>query len=206
MKISSKHQIKDVPSDLTVNSGNWDLAIEIVKDRFYSRYFNPIEKLLNSSDKTISNNCGFIIMSTDCLLIETINQFYMGIATTDELYSKNNWMAFRDFFCHTTNLNEFKSNRKLVKIFYSQIRCGLLHQAETKSLSLINIKEKCIVKAIADKVDYSDGIIINRNLFHKALKGDFDKYIENLTDPNSVNFYGENLREMFIKKTNKLWK
>jgi hypothetical protein len=206
MKISSKHEVKDVPSDLTVNSGNWDLAIEIVKDRFYSRYFNPIEKLLNSTDKTISNNCGFIIMSTDCLLIETINQFYMGIASTEELYSKNNWMAFRDFFCHTTNLSEFKSNRNLVKIFYSQIRCGLLHQAETKSLSLINIKEKSIVKAIADKADYSDGIIINRNLFHKALKGDFDKYIENLADPNSVNFYGENLREMFIKKTNKLWR
>jgi hypothetical protein len=205
MKISSKHEVKNVPTDLTINTGNWDLAIEIIKDRFYSRYFNPVEKLISCADKSISNNCGFIIMSIDCLLIETINQFYMGIGSTEELYPRNNWMAFRDFFCHTSNFNEFKTNRNLVKVFYNQIRCGLLHQAETKSLSLINIKENSIVKVIKDKLDYSDGIIINRNLFHKALKADFDKYIEQLQDPNSVNFYGENLREMFMKKTNKIW-
>lgn len=206
MRISATHEIKDVPTDLTINGGNWTKAIDIVKDRFYSRYFNPIEKLINSTDKSISNNCGFIIMSTDCLLVETINQFYMGIGSTEEMYSRNNWMAFRDFFCHSSNFTEFKANRNLVNIFYKQIRCGLLHQAETKSLSLINIKEKSIVKAIDNLEDYSKGIVINRNLFHQALKGDFDKYIENLSDHTCVNYYGENLREMFIKKTNKMWK
>lgn len=75
-KISPKHLSNEWNTDLAdVNSPTWTSAIEIIRTRFESRYFSPIKQLLNSNDKTVKYNCGFLIMSIDSLLIETLNQF-----------------------------------------------------------------------------------------------------------------------------------
>jgi hypothetical protein len=206
-KISSKYFTSDWLKDLSdINSPNWTKGIGIIKDRFESRYFNPIDLILNSSGTKIKYTCGFLVMSIDCLLIETLNQFYLGLYTSEERYYrrnpdinyKKNEQAFRDFFKHSTFFPDFK-DENMSNIFYKEIRCGLLHQAQSKTNSLINIKETKMV-ALLDSKDPSKGLIINRNLFHTALKYEFNKYLNDLESPTNVNIFGENLREKCNRK------
>ena len=207
-QISSKHFSTDWKTSLSDrNSYEWSNAIEIIKDRFESRFLNPVETLISHSNPDIKYNVGFIVMSIDCLLIETLNQFYFGLKKTTDKYKptnadsnyKYNWQAFRDFFQHSSYFPEFKGNDVLIKTFFDEIRCGLLHQAESKTNSLINIKNSKIVLPIIPD-DYSQGMIINRNLFHKSLRKEFDKYILDLSNPDSKNIYGEYLRDKCNEK------
>lgn len=213
-KISSKYFSTDWNSDLSDrNSVNWAKAIQIVEDRFRSRYFKPIDLILNSADKEVKYNCGFITMSIDCLMVETLNQYYLGLKkTTDKYFNRNtdsnykwNWQAFRDFFKHSSFFPDFKSDDSLTELFFDEIRCGLLHQAESKTNSLINIKHSSMVTLI-DTADVKKGIILNRNLFHAALKKEFDKYISDLSNADSKNIFGEYLRDKCNEKMVELCK
>lgn len=215
-KISEKHSNSDWTSDLSdINSDSWTKGIEIVRTRFESRYFLPIEQLINSSDKVVKYNCGFLIMSIDSLLIETLNQFYLGLYNSDEKYSnknkdktytdKENKFAFRDFFKHSSFFPDFKADEKVIFTFYREIRCGLLHQAESKTNSLINIRGSKMVTLI-DNSNPEQGLIINRKLFHNALVDEFNKYLKDLEDPTSKNIFGENLREKCNRKMQDLCK
>ncbi len=207
-KISPKHFSNYWTTDLAdPNSDMWINGIEIIKSRFESRYFIPMQQLLNSTDKIVKYNCGFLIMSVNCLLIETLNQFYLGIYTSEEkyyrgnpdpLYRANN-QAFRDFFNYSSYFPDFKNNEPVIFTFYKEIRCGLLHQAQSKTNSLINIRENKMLTLI-DAANPHSGLIINRELFHKALVNEFNKYLLDLKNSASVNLLGENLREKCNRK------
>ena len=106
-KISSSHYSNQwTPNLADRNSPDWKLGVEIIRDRFEYRFFSPIEVLIKHTKKEIRVNSGFVIMSIDCLLIETLNQFYLGLKKTNDKYNRNNpdsnykwnWQAFRDFF------------------------------------------------------------------------------------------------------------
>jgi hypothetical protein len=208
-KISSRHYSSQWTSDLADrHSPNWSLGIEIIEDRFKKRFFNPIKTLIENDTKEIRVNSGFLIMSIDCLIIETLNQFYLGLKTTTEKYYwrnnpdpnyRKNWQAFRDFFKHSHFFPDFKDNDDLTELFFKEIRCGLLHQAESKVNSLINIKNSKVIEPL-QLGDYSQGIVINRNLFHEALEREFDKYIADLENPDSKNIFGDFLREKCNEK------
>jgi hypothetical protein len=207
-RISFQHNSNDWTADLAdVNSPSWTKGIQIIKDRFESRYFNPISQLLNSSDTKVKYSCGFLIMSIDCLLIETLNQFYLGLSTSDEKYYRDNpdplyranQQAFRDFFKHSSFFPAFKTDERVCNTFYKEIRCGLLHQAQSKTNSLINVKEPEMVKFL-DPSNPDNGLVINRILFHQAFVDEFNKYLHDLEDPTSANILGENLREKCNRK------
>ena len=211
-KISPNYTCTNWPQDLSNRySPNWDKAIDILRDRFDGRYIKPLEVLVNHDQKSIRTNVGFIVMSIDSLLIETLNQFYLGLTHTTEKYHRNNpdtnfkwsWQAFRDFFEHSKNFPDFKTDTALCKIFFDQIRCGLLHQAESKINSLINLKEDQLVKRI-DAVDPTKGIIINRKIFHECLIKDFEQYYQDLSNPESKNIFGDYLRDNCDRKMNAL--
>lgn len=69
----------------------------------------------------IRGNSGFLIMSIDCLLIETLNQFYLGLKSTDERYYGRNWEAFRDFFGYSQYFPAFKDNDALSELFLNKL-------------------------------------------------------------------------------------
>lgn len=115
------------------NNNSWTEAISIIKDRFDSRFFNQID---NIKEDEFS---GFIVMSIDCLLIETLMQFYLGVDNTEVNYRRNHWKAFRDFFNQSNQFNTTFNTDDISETFYKQFRCGLLHQAQTKQKSLIKI-------------------------------------------------------------------
>lgn len=87
-------------------------------ERFHERYFHPIS---NPNSKH-----GFAIMAVACLVVETLEAFYQGLADTK---SKSRKM-FRDFFSRTSALSCFGESGDW---FFYDIRCGILHQAETRS-------------------------------------------------------------------------
>lgn len=179
---------------LNDNNENWEKGILIIKDRFYSRFFKQMEYIEND------NFSGFVIMSIDCLLIETIMQFYLGVDNTEINYKGNQWKAFKDFFKQSEHFNkEFKTN-KICEIFYKQIRCGLLHQAQTKEKSLIKKNKPNLIEIIEINKTIK-GLIIDRKKFHKNLTLEFEDYLERLSN-NQTNFKGENLRLNAINKMN----
>lgn len=212
-KISAKYTASDWPTDLDRYSPDWVKAIDIVRDRFESRYFRPVNDLIESENSDVKYNCGFVVMSIDCLLIEALNQYYFGITHTGEKYYKDRfnpaindfeqnpnrmywygWQAFRDFFKHSVHFEKFTHDPELPHVFYDDIRCGLLHQAESKIHSLINVKKKEMLTYI-HPYDCRKGIIINRTLFHTALEKEFHRYLANLGDPESKNIEGDYLRD-----------
>ena len=55
----------------------WHKAVDIFKDRYRGRFLEPISRIEGYT------YAGFAIMALDCLLIETLQQFYEG---EDELH------------------------------------------------------------------------------------------------------------------------
>ncbi|HNW90066.1 MAG TPA: hypothetical protein PKN48_10410 [Bacteroidales bacterium] len=177
-------------------SSGWDLGISIIDDRFNSRFFNYIDLIKNDEFS------GFLVMSIDCLLIETLMQFYFGVQNTEIKYRHNHWKAFRDFFKNSENFNkDFKTNN-ICKTFYVHFRCGLLHQAQTKQKSLIK-KDQPNFLTFIDQENVYSGLIIDRAQFHEKLFQEFNGYLERLKN-NESNFKGENLRLNAIIKMNNI--
>jgi hypothetical protein len=76
-------------------------------------------------------------------------------------------------------------------VFYETIRCGILHQAETKADSLVKKKAAAfVVKQSAT----GKGLIINARSFHSELEAVLDDYAAALLAGDVV------LRTAFIRK------
>jgi hypothetical protein len=88
-----------------------------IVERFDERYFRPV------SDSNSKH--GFAIMAVACLVIETLESFYEGRADTKGESKK----MFRDFFNRNSALSSFGKRNDW---FFTDIRCGILHQAESR--------------------------------------------------------------------------
>jgi hypothetical protein len=162
----------------------WQKAIEIFEDRIRGRFLDVIDIF------ECRNGAGFAVLALDCLLIETLQQFREGKAETPRGKSGE---YFRLFLTETSFKDHFDNN--LADLFYDQIRCGILHQAEVKKSSRVQTRAEIplIVK------DGNGGITINRRKFHEKLALVFQEYINALrkSDPPD-----QSLRENFCIKMN----
>jgi hypothetical protein len=163
----------------SADSPDWIKAVDIFRDRIYGRFLSPIEAIENNPDINIKWFCGFVILAIDCLIIETLYQFYNGVDETDIDHQKAFWHFFREsayFRPHFT--------RRIAYKFYSHFRCGILHQAQTKMSSRVRFGEEKMVQLI-DPNDLSQGLIIDREKFHKAIRDEINDYICKLKYPKS---------------------
>ena len=171
---------------------DWQTAIDIFEDRLRGRYFNYIEVLLDFEFKAKDYHAGFAITALDCLVVETLQQFYDGRDA-----SQGSEKSFEKFLTTTSfgNSNLFgndASNGSLADIFYDQIRCGILHQAEVKTDSrIVSVKAKLIGKE-------GKGVVVNRREFHNQLVREFKDYVKHLRKPKSKK--DQELREKFRLK------
>ena len=78
LSISPKYKVSDWVIARDIN--NWILMTNIFNDRIEGRYLKPIR--LIASDSDIGEFSGFSILAIDCLIIETLNQFYLGLDET----------------------------------------------------------------------------------------------------------------------------
>ena len=90
---------------------------QFVVERFDERYFRPIE---DSSSKH-----GFVVLAVACLVIETLESFYQGRLDTKNASTQ----MFRDFLARDTPLRILAGESDW---FYKDIRCGILHQSESR--------------------------------------------------------------------------
>lgn len=109
---------------LTLNSDDITLekAIKIFIDRIEGRFFEQIRTLSNDY-----NQNGFSIMALACLLIETFAQFIKGLDDTRGVSRQE----YIDFLMNSLDCFPTKA---AAESFYSCIRCGILHQAQTKKI------------------------------------------------------------------------
>ncbi len=121
----TKHDYFNLHLSLNSSPEEWGKAVDILKDRIIGRYFTPIKELIagNRAEKN-----GFAAMSLICLLIDTFMQFENGYPQS----SDNNRTKYVCFLCDSLKFDDIESN-----LFYFNIRCGLLHSAETKNGSYL---------------------------------------------------------------------
>lgn len=86
-------------------------------ERFDERYFWPIEESTRKH--------GFSVLAVACIIIESLESFYQGCSDT-KYASKQ---IFRGFLARDTPLNVLAGGDDW---FYTDIRCGILHQSESR--------------------------------------------------------------------------
>lgn len=183
MRISPRFSVSDWHKlDLTKEE-DWAKAIELFKDRLEGRFLTFIG-LLEKYEFS-----GFLIMALDCLLIETLQQFFLGMQKTP----RNNVKGYFISFLTEGKLGRFFDKDK-AELFYYDIRNGILHQAEIKGSSkVLANREFPLVSYSKDNI----GIIVNRRLFHRQLLLVYEEYVSRLK-----NHREKELRNNFQRKMN----
>lgn len=183
MRISPKYTSSDWLELKFDQETDWPVAIRIFRDRIEGRFLRYIRKIASY------NFSGFAVMALDCLLIETLQQFYEGAKETPV---KKSGAYFVKFF--TSGIFKECFTEEIAKIFYSDVRNGILHQAEIKRNSKISIKRLYPVVSLSNG---KTAITVNRRLFHSSLLEEYDAYLRRLANPEE-----KKLRNNFRKKMN----
>ena len=198
--ISPKHTAKDylnLKLNLKSNNDDWITAIDILKDRIEGRYLNPIQQFLQPPTDTNNNNNivinGFAAMALMCLLIDTFMQFRFGFPQTP---TKKIGEYYKLFMTRYLKYGTTEAN-----VFYRDIRCGILHSAETKNGSYLipetNSNSKTI--EILNNGLPIDNISVNVKAMFEELEKYFKNYCKELLDSKNTE-----CRKGFLAKMNAL--
>lgn len=133
--------------------------ISLIHHRIYNRYIQHINEKQN----------GFLKMAVSCLIIETLESFKKGIPNT----SGKSQTMFKSFF--VTEEEFFPGFKDIYRDFYFNIRCGILHQAETTNAWRIVRKGKLLNSSEKE---------INASEFVKSLNKSLDSYLLRLKNEN----------------------
>ena len=122
---------------LDSDTTKWNTAIQIFDDRIKVRFLDQID-VLKGNNLAAS---GFSIMALNCMLIETLMQFELGLDKTPANRNKAYYCQFLrshfpDIFC----------NDALAGKFYTEVRCGILHSAQTGKNTALTFDNDCAVK------------------------------------------------------------
>jgi hypothetical protein len=94
-----------------------DAIADFVFIRFSERYIEPMRIDPNKKN-------GFTIMAVSCLMIEALESFKQGLPNT----KRKSQLTFCNFLDQNSDFHFLKG---FSQEFYSHVRCGILHQAET---------------------------------------------------------------------------
>ncbi len=189
------HECKDLLSNLTPTSSyiSWQTAIKIFEDRIQGRFFNIIDAMLEDCKGDQSLSKAFSIMALNCLLIETFQQFYRGVRDTRGETEE----AFKEFLVNSSYFNGAAGrfgnsfDEKLAKHFYKNVRCGILHQAQTKKKTALTF----FTANLVDNFSQRGWVLYDVHLFTKALKMEYEEYLSRLKNKEE-----HGLRNNFCKK------
>jgi hypothetical protein len=172
------------------DKAKWPTMIQIFEDRINHRYLDAVEILRKTDTDNSAPRFGFAIMALDSLLIETLAQFYKGKRRSPG--GGKNGPFYSRFLYEGSFVFSKHFNKPSAYLFWDTIRCGILHQGETKASSKIK-KTGC-----KPFENIGDGLIIYRDKFHdKLMLKEFSEYVTCLkTGANS------DYRTLFIQKMN----
>lgn len=169
---------------LITDKSNKDEIAQHVYERLYTRFlkifdFTPDKEIVyEKNGKMVKRNSfneeyknGFIQLAACSLMIETFAAFLTGENETPRGKSPDRFKKVFEYADSKSNdLKVFKSN----KHFYERIRCGILHQGETKGKYTITRSGQNLLKD--EKID--------AYLFHKSLKDLLMSYKNDLETKN----------------------
>lgn len=143
-----------------IQQGKKANVITFIRDRFTERYITPLEAVPKEQKN------GFCIMAISCLMIEALESFRQGWPDT-------NGKSAHAFFSFFNGNGNFKIFRMDAQAFYKNIRCGILHQAETSGGWKIT--------RLASKPLFDVGTkTINATKFHRELGHSLQQYCDAL--------------------------
>src|SRR6266536_351065 len=148
---------------------DWSKAAEILKDRLVGRFLRYAGNCLRSPYS------GFVVLSIDSLLLETLQQFREGVIDGHR-QSKRLIKAFLEGQRFQPQFDEEARDA-----YYTDIRCGLLHQAEAKRMWLIRRGEPQVLR----RSPGGDGYVIDVRLFHQAVRESLSDYLRQLVRPET---------------------
>ena len=200
-------------NDYDYNS-DWKDAIELFVHRLESKFFEPLESIIK---KQRLKGEGFTIVTVQCALIESLASFRTGqiflhkaVKGQPKYIYNHSGKMFTDFLLSASIFenNFYKKNASGATLndpfnaqdFYTNVRCGLMHEAKTKGNWHINATKKNIEK---DKIFLEqDGLKIKilRSVLHYRLKQYLTEYSSDLTQ-DSNNY----LRRLFARKMDNLF-
>jgi hypothetical protein len=129
---------------------------EAIRKRFMDRYYWPV---------VAKPKHGFTMMAISCLMIEAIESFRQGWKSSDN----RSHVAFKSFFNKSKHFEDLKGHHRE---FYKNVRCGILHQAETIGGWRIRRDSGPLFDA--------DNLTLNAERFLNAIKNDLDGFCEKL--------------------------
>jgi hypothetical protein len=172
-----------------------------LRERYSERFFEPIDCLAHAAGSR--KGFGFAIMSLCCLMIETIQCYRLGwpssfpkdlsdwaslpenLAVPEPFYrlvgpfdriNYSSEIVFKSFFDEPKHQTYFSELKGKGDAFYRLIRCGLLHQAQTKGGWRIIMHGQLW--------DDTAGKTINRTEFSRRLDGCFEAFLQELETAN----------------------
>lgn len=178
--ISTQHTKEDyINLNLSIDSDDdtWNRAIDILRSRIQGRYLEQIEIL---SGNICANS--FTIMALNCLLVDALHQFKDGLRDSKNKSGEKYKNFLQDALSDT--FDEQMANR-----FYSDVRCGILHSAQTGNKARLTDNNGYIVCI------ENDILLVSVRRFSQRLRDYFDDYTYRLSDRSEVL-----LRKNFIKK------
>lgn len=176
----------------------WKEAFEgFFFERLRTRYYAPIQLLEKMPDK---NGEGFAIVAIQCSLIEflastiegkTYRYRRNGDPPLGEFEYSNSGDVFRGFLTHHIPFTGMFPDDAAASDFYSNVRCGLLHEARTRGTWRIRVCQNA-----SQAIDTEAKII-----FRNKMQAEFDEFTRR---------YGDQLRQCaqtqqaFIRKFDSL--
>lgn len=198
------------PNDATT----WTAATKLLDQRLDTRYFRPIEKILRM---WITSGEGFAAMALICSLIEFLQSCYEGKTFKDhETETKFIYGSSAKKFKNFLEQHEpFKSDftkavsnpTKYIKTFaddfYSNVRCGLLHEAATNNNWIIKTYRGTDKNINFVDLTNENKKIIYRDKFFDVIKTYCDTYRQQIIG-NKKDSKNQFLRDNFCRKLDSL--
>ncbi|OWK71424.1 hypothetical protein [Pedobacter sp. AJM] len=197
----------------------WEDAIQLFHERIDAKYFAPIKAIIGK--RTLKGE-GFAIVTVQCAMIEMFAAFRSGLIFNHDRANKaskyeyhKSQVLFTDFL-KTAPLFEnhfFSRNANGVCLtdypfnaanFYSDVRCGLMHEARTKGNWHISAAPRgTSVKTAKQFIIFREGKIkLLRMVLHYRLLNYLTAYQAELRTQNRN---GEILRKKFARKMDHLF-
>lgn len=205
------------------DEGAWACAINVFERRIRERFISCIEVLADADSRldievlpgapadcsTLPDDGGrrvtapgFAIMALCCLLLETLQSFREAPGEPAELSGPCSYPRgpcirpatgtaeqLRRFLRRPAFNGAFEDGR-IGRDFVNGVRNGVFHEAATRGWVIWREDpEGQIVEP------YGDGYALNRSEFYRALKNEFETYLQELRDP-----LNSSLRTRFMKK------
>jgi len=205
--------IREELKDKGVIDENWKKAIKLIHERVTDRYLKPLHILVDN-DKSYTG-AGFSIATIECSLIEFIAALTEGkIFLKDKpagakdyyyddsarLYSR--FLRTSDIFKNLFGADKGKQPKYRPDDFYKNVRCALIHEAQTKNNWEIRIYGKTKTNDLKNntviKTDSKGVKVLYRTALYLTLKNYVDNYCNVSLADNSNR--GRTLRKYLARK------